>query len=202
MVYINQKILKLDAQGQPQAWISRYSAAIYYAKNLIAAEYGNTLYTLHGGWNKDGKQSTLDINSIIQVSSETGSGFTKKRLKPKLSKAAVFNRDAKTCAYCAKVFTLTDLTWDHIVPISKSGPTIWENLITSCRRCNHFKGNKTIEDVGYHPYFTAFRPTLSEFLYISNHRMLNEQEEFLIGYISQKSRIFTCREIYKDLLEV
>ena len=184
MVYINQKILKLDAQGQPQAWISRYSAAIYYAKNLIAAEYGNPLYTLYGGWNNAGIQSTLEINSIIQVSSECGTGFTKKRLKPKLSKAAVFNRDAKTCAYCGKLYTLTDLT------------------ITSCRRCNHFKGNKTIEDVGYHQYFTAFRPTLSEFLYISNHRMLNEQEEFLIGYISQKSRIFTCREIYKDLLEV
>ena len=196
------KILKLDAQGQPQSWISRYSAAIYYAKNLICSEYGNTLYTLYSGWNNDGIQSTVSINSIIQVSSEYGTGFTKKRLKPKLSKAAVFNRDAKTCAYCGKVFCLSDLTWDHIVPISKSGPTIWENLITSCKRCNHFKGNKNIEDVGYKPYFTAFRPTLSEFLYITNHRMLTEQEEFLFGYVSQKSRIFLSRAIYKDLLEV
>lgn len=198
----HHKILKLDAQGQPQAWISRYSAAIYYAKNLIAAEYGKTLYTLYGGWNNDGVQSTLEINSVIQISSECGTGFTKKRLKPKLSKAAVFNRDAKICAYCGKLYTLRDLTWDHIIPVSKSGPTIWENLITSCRRCNHFKANKSVDDVGYKPYYTAFKPTLSEFLYITNNRMLFEQEEFLIGYISEKSRIFTSRTIYKNLLEV
>lgn len=201
-MFKNQKILKLDAQGQPQAWISRELAAIYYAKNLIAAEYGKTYFSMFGGWNKNKVQSILYINSIIQISSECGKGYTKKRINPKLSKHAVFNRDAKTCAYCYKHYTLRDLTWDHIIPVSRSGPTIWENLITSCKKCNQIKGDSLIENIGYKPAYKPFRPSISEFLYISNTNILIEQKEFLISYIPQKSRILTHNELYNELLEI
>jgi hypothetical protein len=32
---------------------------------------------------------------------------------------------------------------DHLLPESRGGPTIRENLWLACRRCNEFKGNRT-----------------------------------------------------------
>lgn len=33
-------------------------------------------------------------------------------------------------------------TWDHIVPLSRGGRDVWENLVPACRSCNSSKGTK------------------------------------------------------------
>ena len=54
-----------------------------------------------------------------------------------------FTRDNFTCVKCgAKPADLSELHMDHIVPISKGGLTIWDNLQTLCAECNLKKGNK------------------------------------------------------------
>jgi 5-methylcytosine-specific restriction endonuclease McrA len=35
------------------------------------------------------------------------------------------------------------LTLDHILPQSRGGKSVWENLVTSCKKCNTKKGNRT-----------------------------------------------------------
>ena len=39
-----------------------------------------------------------------------------------------------------------DLTVDHIVPRSRGGRHEWTNVITSCKACNHRKGNKSLQE--------------------------------------------------------
>ena len=47
------------------------------------------------------------------------------------------------CAYCGKEFTLFDReTRDHIVPISKGGHNVKENIVPACKSCNSKKYNK------------------------------------------------------------
>jgi len=49
------------------------------------------------------------------------------------------------CFYCGKEFDLFDLpTKDHILPISKGGNNIKENVVPACRSCNAKKGNNII----------------------------------------------------------
>jgi len=49
------------------------------------------------------------------------------------------------CAYCGKEFTLYDRpTRDHIIPISKGGDNIKENIVPACQSCNSKKHNKLI----------------------------------------------------------
>jgi len=55
----------------------------------------------------------------------------------------VFERDNFTCAYCKRVGG--KLEADHIVPISKGGTNDFDNLTTSCRKCNRQKKDKSVE---------------------------------------------------------
>lgn len=43
------------------------------------------------------------------------------------------------CAYCRKE---GKLEMDHVIPISKGGPTTKENIVPACRSCNSKKGNR------------------------------------------------------------
>lgn len=58
----------------------------------------------------------------------------------------VYLRDENTCQYCAEEFPTRVLTLDHVRPISRGGPTSWENVVAACRDCNQKKGNRTPEE--------------------------------------------------------
>ena len=60
------KVLKLSAQGLPQAWISLELAVLHYAADEVRWEVGAQIATFHGGHNAiTGKQSIITVNSII-----------------------------------------------------------------------------------------------------------------------------------------
>jgi 5-methylcytosine-specific restriction endonuclease McrA len=48
------------------------------------------------------------------------------------------------CAYCGE--SDTRLQRDHIIPISRGGPTTPENLVPACPRCNLSKSDKTVSE--------------------------------------------------------
>ncbi|MEM9080979.1 MAG: HNH endonuclease [Verrucomicrobiota bacterium] len=64
------------------------------------------------------------------------------RKEVKFTRQNVFLRDKFTCQYCRKVFQEKDLNLDHVIPRDKGGKTTWENIVTSCIRCNTRKANK------------------------------------------------------------
>ncbi len=52
------------------------------------------------------------------------------------------------CAYCGIEFNCENLpTRDHIIPISKSGHNIKENVVSACQSCNSKKYNHVIVKV-------------------------------------------------------
>ena len=55
----------------------------------------------------------------------------------------VFLRDRFHCQYCGKKHATNDLTFDHVVPKSLGGQTIWDNVVAACSPCNVAKDNKT-----------------------------------------------------------
>ena len=56
----------------------------------------------------------------------------------------IFKRDNYTCQYCNKVGGI--LECDHVIPYSKGGSNDITNLITSCRKCNRQKKDKSVEE--------------------------------------------------------
>lgn len=59
----------------------------------------------------------------------------------------VFLRDNFTCQYCESRKSISELTFDHIIPRSKGGKTSWKNVVAACKVCNLKKGNKTLDEI-------------------------------------------------------
>jgi hypothetical protein len=60
----------------------------------------------------------------------------------KFTRQNVFERDEYTCQYCSIRFDSRELNLDHVIPREKGGKNGWDNVVTSCIRCNTKKANK------------------------------------------------------------
>jgi len=58
---------------------------------------------------------------------------------------AIFRRDGFRCQYCNRsVKDGAVLTLEHIVPLSKGGNWLAENLLTACEECNQGKDDSLL----------------------------------------------------------
>jgi 5-methylcytosine-specific restriction endonuclease McrA len=62
-----------------------------------------------------------------------------------LTRRGVFARDGHRCVYCGAPAT----SLDHVVPRSRGGEHVWENVVSACRRCNHTKADRDIATLGW-----------------------------------------------------
>ena len=61
----------------------------------------------------------------------------------RLNRKNLWIRDSCICQYCAKQVGLKQFEIEHVVPKSRGGRTVWENVVVSCSRCNNKKGAMT-----------------------------------------------------------
>ncbi len=61
-----------------------------------------------------------------------------------VSRRAVFARDDYRCQYCGNHAD----SIDHVVPRSRGGRDVWDNLAAACRPCNSKKRNRTPDEAG------------------------------------------------------
>lgn len=62
------------------------------------------------------------------------------------------------CFYCKRRTLLSDChkaeplfaTVDHVIPVSRGGANVYENLVLACRVCNEQKGSMTDEEWAFH----------------------------------------------------
>lgn len=59
-----------------------------------------------------------------------------------LSRRAVFMRDDHRCQYCSRRAE----NLDHVVPRSRGGEHIWENVVACCTRCNTHKRDRLLHE--------------------------------------------------------
>jgi len=59
------------------------------------------------------------------------------------------------------------LTLDHVVPRSRGGDSVWENVVTSCAPCNLRKGDRLVEEVGLTMRVRPTPPSPSLFIRIA-----------------------------------
>jgi 5-methylcytosine-specific restriction endonuclease McrA len=88
---------------------------------------------------------------------------------PKFCRRSILLRDRFRCQYCGEQFPAAELTFDHVVPRSAGGQTVWENILSACVKCNASKRNQAAnwsgrKGAGLRPLKPPRQPTTMELL--------------------------------------
>lgn len=116
-------------------------------------------------WMKFIRQTDLMETEILERNPKTGE-LTKaivRKSQRQIDNAVswkVFRRDQYTCRYCA----LNDvpLTVDHVVLWEEGGPSIEQNLVSACKKCNRTRGTMQYEQWLASSYYEEKAKKLSE----------------------------------------
>jgi 5-methylcytosine-specific restriction endonuclease McrA len=97
----------------------------------------------------------------------------------KITRKAVLARDAWTCQYCGR--QANGLTVDHVIPRSRGGLSVWENIVASCAPCNRKKGNRTPHEARMQPARIPKPPGPNVFIRIAAPRVPTAWEQYLLA---------------------
>jgi 5-methylcytosine-specific restriction endonuclease McrA len=98
--------------------------------------------------------------------------------KLKINRNRIYRRDNYQCVYCG---SKKELTLDHVIPKSKGGPNDWENLVTSCSKCNIKKADRTPEEAKMKMSHQPYVPTLIDENKILKNLWTDYQKSFIIS---------------------
>ena len=182
------QILRLNIAGHPIEWLTWQEATTLYARELVVWTLGDTVRKVLGGTSRiTNSQSYIELHSIVACAGDLFHGQQK---KPSLTNKVLFRRDQNICLYCGKEFEDQDLSRDHIMPSSRGGKDIWTNVVASCRRCNHYKQDRTPEEAHMELLALPFEPNPAEYLALVNSRRIRaDQMEFLKSQFSKNCRL-------------
>ncbi len=181
------RVLSLDSGGRILDWISWQDAVCLYVRDAVAWTLGDPCVTVHGGRSRrSGEQSLIHLHPI--VASRSRAKCMHGDPAPALTNHALFTRDRNICMYCGQTFTRGDLTRDHVIPVSRGGRDIWENVVTACLTCNVRKGCRTPQQANMPLLAIPFRPSWVEHLILSNRHILADQMDFLKGHLPRHRR--------------
>jgi 5-methylcytosine-specific restriction endonuclease McrA len=92
-----------------------------------------------------------------------------RKFRRQVTNTFLFARDAYSCQYCGRPRSQLRgrefLTRDHIVPLSRGGGNVWENVVTACSACNNRKGSHLPDEVHMHPIQLPREPNYVELVW-------------------------------------
>lgn len=141
-----QSTLVLNASFEPLSIVSAHRAVtlILNGKASAVDNSPRTLRSVNG---------EIHIPYVVQLKDYVKQG---ERARPaQFSRRGVLVRDNFKCAYCGGKAT----TIDHVLPRFLGGRNSYENCVAACTRCNHKKGHKTLESLGWSLPFKPKTPT-------------------------------------------
>jgi 5-methylcytosine-specific restriction endonuclease McrA len=97
----------------------------------------------------------------------------------RITRKAVLARDGWTCQYCGS--NRHGLTVDHVIPRSRGGESVWENIVASCAPCNRKKGNRLPQEIRMHPRRRPRPPGPTVFIRIAAPRTPETWEPYLLA---------------------
>lgn len=189
MYALSQEVLRTDVSGMPLEWIDYRDAVRLHFMGQVAYAFGQTLFSLHGGVNaRTGSRTVVRVSSIVAtVGHSHNPGNLDQAYVPPLNNETLFRRDAHVCMYCGQRFPSSQLSRDHVTPLSRGGADTWKNVVTACRRCNNLKAWRTPEQAKLQLIAIPFMPSYAEYIYLKGRQVLADQMEYLRAHFPRSS---------------
>lgn len=150
------KCLVIDTAYMPRSVITAERAfVITYKGNAEVIETHPTYFRTVNKTIAYPKPSIIRIFKFIRLE------YT----KVPLTRTNIYKRDNYSCVYCG-ASNKNQLTLDHVIPRSKGGRDVWDNLVTSCQICNSEKADLDVVEWGREhpkpkrPHFLMLMKTL------------------------------------------
>jgi 5-methylcytosine-specific restriction endonuclease McrA len=129
------KALVLNATYEPLCVVSVRRAVV-----LVLKEKAEVVHATDDELRSE--RAAFVVPSVIRLTYFVKVPF---RARAALSRRAVFVRDNHRCQYCGG----SAENIDHIVPRSRGGEHVWENVVAACRPCNTRKEDRLLHEVGF-----------------------------------------------------
>lgn len=126
--------LVLNATFEPLCVVSARRAVV-----LVMKEKAEVVHASEERFHSE--RVAVDVPSVIRLTHYVKVPF---RARAALNRRAVFARDGHRCQYCGS----TAENIDHVVPRSRGGEHVWENVVAACRPCNARKEDRLIHEAG------------------------------------------------------
>lgn len=185
------QVLITDPAGNPREWTTLEEGVCYHARGKVIWTIGQIIQTYRGGYNKDGEQSTVDVQAILGCTGPLVGEKWLDRTTTYTERAILYRRDRNLCAYCGQQYADWRLTIDHILPKSRGGRNVWMNCVAACKPCNHRKADRTPEEAGMELMYLPYAPTQAEKFILKGRNVLADQMEFLMSKVPKTSRLWS-----------
>ena len=134
------RVLVLNATYEPINVCTLRRAAV-----LLLKEKAELLERRKGALHSE--RMTMERPDVIRLVSYVR--IPREAHRRKITRRAVLARDSWTCQYCGS--RKSGLTVDHVIPRSRGGKSVWENIVAACATCNRRKGNRLPREIQMHP---------------------------------------------------
>ena len=127
----------------------------------------------------NGRGHIRTISLLVQVPSVIRLVYMVRRplVRRRLSRRAIFYRDGFRCQYCGK--ESKNMTLDHIMPRSRGGPHVWENVVSACIPCNHRKAGLTPKEANMRMLKKPTAPQPNPYYMFHHRSILEEWRQFM-----------------------
>ena len=137
------RVLVLNASYEPLCVVPARRAVV-----LVLSDKADTVH--ESGTRFHSEHMSIAVPSVVRLRYYVRVPYERATA---LSRRAVFHRDHGTCQYCGGSAD----SIDHVVPRSRGGLHVWDNVVAACRRCNTAKGDRMLHEIAM---TLSTRPTM------------------------------------------
>ena len=162
------RVLVLNATYEPINVCTLRRAAV-----LLLKEKAELLERRQGALHSE--RMTIERPDVIRLVSYVR--IPREAHRRKITRRAVLARDSWTCQYCGS--RKSGLTVDHVIPRSRGGKSVWENIVAACATCNRRKGNRLPREIQMHPRKSPRAPGPTVFIQVASPKIPAAWQQYL-----------------------